>query len=126
MPRPHECYEQRQKDFNTVWQHAIVARNPMSMTGKSTCMYRGPNGAMCFYSVVLTEEERGNAQEGAKAGNVMRDLDIKRHRNDGLFYMALQDCHDNAAINEHMVDFHTGAEAYLLDLAHEYELTIPE
>lgn len=118
---------QIQQDFNTVWQHCVVEQNPPSW-GRSIgrgdgCLYNGPDGSMCFYSVLLTDDERARVVENDTAYQIIRELPVERHQGCMDFYTRLQKSHDD---NASLPKFHDVAEARLRELAYEYDLAIPE
>ncbi len=92
-----EMTDQRQKDFNTVWDWFVVNKKPQSKKD-GFCYYDGLNGERCGYSVCLTAaelievvDERLNS---ANASEVINKLKIERHRVDTIFYCDIQRCHD--------------------------------
>lgn len=121
--------ERRQEHFNIVWQHFVVEKAPASFD-ISGCLYAGPDGAVCAFSLLLTEDERADAvrgHEGYGAEAVIYTLRLRRFYNRyGMpdpWYDRLQYCHDSAALND---GFTNAMADNLCGLATDYGLTVPE
>jgi hypothetical protein len=122
-----------QDAFDKVWQHFVVERGPMSAAivteemetmaagyeaGDVRCLYSGPEGARCAFSVLLTDDEREAAHaayEGEKASSLIDGLPITRFEDIAGFCDALQNAHDHAArvALSNDDDFHANIEQQL-------------
>lgn len=135
---------QHQADFDKVWNHFVVEKNPPSVEEDDiTCLYRGPNGSRCAVGVLLPDEVYQPTLEGVS----LKDLDpnvcvasefaawIRSH---GLTFLGqLQQAHDQAVLSQmahnmagHSVltpgRFHEEIERLLREVAADFGCEIPE
>lgn len=139
-------YKNRQADFNAVWEHFIVQKNPRARGSDFVCAYRMDDGSKCAVGVILPDELYDPLMD--KFGLTATDLDdfsrsianapmydpmedgvatnspelqewTEAHDLEGLL-SDLQWAHDGV-----LEPFHENFEAELRVLAEKYNLTIP-
>ena len=120
-----------QEAFNTVWQHFVVQQGPPSISGGAgACMYVGPNGARCAFSVLLTSDELSEIHEGDSAGDAIERLNLTRFRGLEEAMNEMQSAHDGAASShKRQEDTNTAfvifVERRLRSFADDWQLTVP-
>jgi len=115
-----------QEVFNTVWNHFVVNRGPVSVDANNNCLYRGPDGARCAVGLFIPDELYRESMEQEAIKDVRKQLgDQSAALPEGcdLLLQRLQMAHDDAAWFPE--EFHGLIEAYLLGVAEEFALEIP-
>lgn len=130
---PAQAHANRQDAFNRVWNHFITNGAPASYDTKAMeCRYNGPNGAMCAFSLLLTEDERKKALEGTACYVLINRWELTRFMLDGRddeFYWVLQQTHDASARKYHKsfaTSFREDLKAALQEVADRFGLEIPQ
>lgn len=113
-----------QEMLDTVYKHFITDGNPpsyyVSHSGRTACLYRGPNDTKCAFGLFIPAELYTPSMEGHGPESI-----VKMHEKDFSHYCnSLQRCHDDAATRRD-----SGFKDVMLDnlreLARSRNLTLP-
>ncbi len=110
----------KQEQFNAIWDHFVVKKNPKSIEGDDNVLFNAETGTKCAIGILIPEEEYFPKMESMYSWDLIKRVPELSNLTMGEFH-TLQQAHDHAPDKS----FHDSIEKSLREIAFSNNLTIP-